>query len=71
MVSHTQHIFRSVGVNQLYVQLDFEHHTNAYQKLREFPSFNQEQNHQHHDHHNHSHGHGHGHSHDHHHDHNH
>ena len=71
VISHTQHIFRSVGVNQVYVQLDYEHQANAYQKLREFPSFNQAQNHLHHGQQNHSHSHGHGHSHDHHHDHNH
>ena len=28
--SHTQMIFRSVGVTQLYVQLDYEHSQNTY-----------------------------------------
>ena len=40
VISHTQMIFREVGVNQLYVQLDYEFHSDAYQNLREFPSFN-------------------------------
>ena len=66
VISHTQMIFRSVGVNQLYVQLDYEHHMDAYQNLREFPSFNQQDqhhNHQHQNHTNHSHDHNHHHHH--------
>jgi len=34
IVSHTQMIFRSVGVTQLYVQLDFEHGQNTYRNLQ-------------------------------------
>jgi len=35
IVSHTQMIFRSVGVTQLYVQLDYEHNQNSYRNLQE------------------------------------
>jgi len=34
IVSHTQMIFRSVGVTQLYVQLDFEYGQNTYRNLQ-------------------------------------
>ncbi|XP_023324518.1 zinc transporter 7 [Eurytemora carolleeae] len=34
IVSHTQMIFRGVGVNQLYVQLDYEHGQNTYRNLQ-------------------------------------
>jgi len=34
VVSHTQMIFRSVGVTQLYVQLDFEYGQNTYRNLQ-------------------------------------
>jgi len=33
VVSHTQMIFRSVGVTQLYVQLDYEHNRQTYQNI--------------------------------------
>lgn len=36
IVSHTQMIFRSVGVTQVYVQLDYEHHQSTYQNLKNF-----------------------------------
>ena len=36
VVSHTQMIFRSVGVTQLYVQLDYEHNRATYQNLQNF-----------------------------------
>ena len=37
VVSHAQMIFRSIGVTQLYVQLDYElHNTNTYQNLQNF-----------------------------------
>lgn len=36
VVSHTQMIFRSAGVSQLYVQLDYEFNRNTYQNLRNF-----------------------------------
>lgn len=36
VVSHTQMIFRSVGVTQLYVQLDYEHSANTYRNLQQF-----------------------------------
>jgi len=58
VISHTQMIFRSVGVTQLFVQLDYEHHANTYQNLSQFP-----QNHDHSHDHSHDHDHGHGHSH--------
>jgi len=35
IVSHTQMIFRSVGVTQLYVQLDYEHNQNSYRNLQD------------------------------------
>jgi len=54
VISHTQMIFREVGVNQLYVQLDYEFHSDAYQNLREFPSFNHQDQHHHHQHQNHT-----------------
>lgn len=34
IVSHTQLIFRSIGVTQLYVQLDYEHGQNTYRNLQ-------------------------------------
>lgn len=58
VISHTQMIFRSVGVNQLYVQLEYEHDQMSYQNLMSFPVDPHNQQHQ-----NHSHDHGHGHSH--------
>ena len=59
VISHTQMIFRSVGVNQLYVQLEYEHDQMSYQNLMSFPvDPHHNQQHQ-----NHSHDHGHGHSH--------
>lgn len=36
IVSHTQMIFRSVGVTQLFVQLDYEYSKNTYQNLQNF-----------------------------------
>ena len=36
VVSHTQMIFRGIGVNQLFVQLDYEHSKNTYQNLQNF-----------------------------------
>ena len=33
VISHTQTILRNVGVNQLYVQLEYEHNMNAYQNV--------------------------------------
>lgn len=36
VVSHTQMIFRSIGVTQLYVQLDYEYNRNTYQNLQNF-----------------------------------
>jgi len=35
VISHTQMIFRSVGVNQLYVQLDYEISQNTYRNLQD------------------------------------
>lgn len=35
VISHTQMIFRSVGVTQLYVQLDYEHSQNTYRNLQD------------------------------------
>jgi len=34
VVSHTQMIYRSIGVNQLYVQLDYEYGQNTYRNLQ-------------------------------------
>jgi hypothetical protein len=34
IVSHTQMIFRAVGITQLYVQLDFEYGQNTYRNLQ-------------------------------------
>jgi len=34
IVSHTQMIFRGVGVTQMYVQLDYEHGQNTYRNLQ-------------------------------------
>lgn len=34
VVTHTQLIFRAVGVTQLYVQLDYEHSSNTYKNLQ-------------------------------------
>ena len=74
MIAHTQMIFRAVGVNQLYVQLEYEHNQASYQNLAVFPEDPysliqqqnqrnqqnvQQQNHSH----NHSHNHGHSHQH--------
>lgn len=36
IVSHTQMIFRSINVAQLFVQLDYEYSTNTYQNLQNF-----------------------------------
>lgn len=36
IVSHTQMIFRSIGVTQLFVQLDYEYSKNTYQNLQSF-----------------------------------
>lgn len=36
IVSHTQMIFRSIGVNQLFVQLDYEYNKSTYQNLQNF-----------------------------------
>lgn len=36
VVSHTQMIFRGIGVNQLFVQLDYEHNKGTYQNLQNF-----------------------------------
>ena len=36
VISHTQMIFRAIGITQLYVQLDYEHNTNTYQNLHNF-----------------------------------
>ncbi len=36
VVSHTQMIFRGIGVSQLFVQLDFEHSNRTYQNLQNF-----------------------------------
>lgn len=36
VVSHTQMIFRSLGVTQVYVQLDYEYNKNTYQNLKDF-----------------------------------
>ena len=38
IVTHTQLIFRAVGVTQLYVQLDYEHNSNTYKNLQN-PNF--------------------------------
>ena len=73
VIAHTQMIFRAVGVNQLYVQLEYEHNQASYQNLAVFPEDpysliqqqnqrnqqNVQQNHSH----NHSHNHGHSHQH--------
>lgn len=74
VIAHTQMIFRAVGVNQLYVQLEYEHNQASYQNLAVFPEDPysliqqqnqrnqqnvQQQNHSH----NHSHNHGHSHQH--------
>jgi len=40
IVSHTQMIFRSVGVTQLYVQLDFEYGQNTYRNLQNLQTQN-------------------------------
>ena len=52
VISHTQMIFRSVGVNHLTVQLDYEYNPNTYQNLTQF-SNHYNQGHDHHDHHEH------------------
>ena len=36
IVSHTQMIFRGIGVNQLFVQLDYEQGKDTYQNLQNF-----------------------------------
>jgi len=36
VVSHAQMIMRSIGVEQLYVQLDYEYGKNTYDNLRDF-----------------------------------
>ena len=36
IVSHTQMIFRGIGVNQLFVQLDYEYNMGTYQNLQNF-----------------------------------
>ncbi len=36
VISHTQMIFRGIGVNQLTVQLDYEHSNKTYQNLQNF-----------------------------------
>lgn len=36
VTSHAQFIFRGIGVTQMYVQLDYEHHKNTYQNLQQF-----------------------------------
>eukprot|EP00095_Tigriopus_kingsejongensis_P002773 maker-scaffold1101_size62595-snap-gene-0.6 protein:Tk02773 transcript:maker-scaffold1101_size62595-snap-gene-0.6-mRNA-1 annotation:"cation efflux protein zinc transporter" len=36
IVSHTQMIFRAIGVNQTYVQLDYEYNKSTYQNLQSF-----------------------------------
>jgi len=71
VISHTQMIFRDIGVRELFVQLDYERQQNTYQNLSQFPENNnpgyansQHSNNQVDPHgHNHSHAGGHGHSH--------
>ena len=58
VISHTQMIFRAVGVSQLFVQLDYEHNQGTYQNLMALASDSKQHP-----------GGGHGHSHDHGHDH--
>ena len=72
VISHTQMIFRDIGVRELFVQLDYERQQNTYQNLIQFPNNNVTTsyniNNQHHNNHEHGHGHshgGHGHSHEH------
>ena len=36
VVSHTQMIFRGLGVSQLFVQLDYEHRPKTYDNLQNF-----------------------------------
>jgi len=38
IISHTQNIFRSVNVTQLYVQLDYEHHQNGGSSIQGYSS---------------------------------
>jgi len=81
VISHTQMIFRDIGVRELFVQLDYERQNNTYQNLSQFPNnnfgfsnnsgysdnsySNQQHNHHGHNHHGHGHDHGHGHGHSH------
>jgi len=73
VISHTQMIFRDIGVRELFVQLDYERQQNTYQNLIEFPNNNVasnyniadnqlQNNHNNHDNHDHGHGHSHNHS---------
>ena len=55
IVSHTQMIFRSLGLTQVYVQLDYEQTKDTYQNLQNFQD-NLQQHHSH-NHHGHSHNH--------------
>ena len=64
VIAHTQMIFRAVGVNQLYVQLEYEQNQASYQNLSAFPEDpysqiqiqkQQNQNHSHNHSHNHHH----------------
>merc|ERR1711997_296618 len=64
VISHTQMIFRDIGVKELFVQLDYERQQNTYQNLIQFPNNNpsyinsQNHNHQHGHQHDHQHQHG-------------
>lgn len=40
VISHTQMIFRDIGVRELFVQLDYEKQQNTYQNLSQFPENN-------------------------------
>ena len=70
VISHTQMIFRDIGVKELFVQLDYEKQHNTYQNLIQFPEnnnpgyANSQHSNNHVDHHGHNQSHaGHGHSH--------
>jgi len=65
VISHTQMIFREIGVKELFVQLDYERQQNTYQNMIQFPNNNVDSSYNinNQDHNNHNHGHGHGHNH--------